>query len=106
MCKQYMVYGEIKNKVRKWATQCVNLSLGICRQRRPRSACASAQPDQDHRCPLTELLENIECINGEQMPGGVLAHAWDESESVLFAHARRHIFNWRGINYGFEKHIN
>ena len=42
---------------------------GICGQRRSRSACASAQPDQGLCCPLTESLKTIECVNGEQMPG-------------------------------------
>ena len=46
-----------------------NVFSGICGQRRPRSACASAQSDQGHRCPQTESLDTIECINGEQMPG-------------------------------------
>ena len=43
----------------------------ICGQRRPRSACASAQTDQGLRCPLTESLDTTECINGEQIPGCV-----------------------------------
>ena len=29
---------------------------------------ASAQSDQGPRCPLTELLDTIECINGKQKP--------------------------------------
>ena len=33
-----------------------NVSLGICGQRRPRSACASAQSDQGIHCPLTEII--------------------------------------------------
>ena len=33
---------------------------------------------------------------GEQMPGWDFAHAWDESESEHFVHARKHIFAWRG----------
>ena len=41
------------------------VSSVICGQRRPRSACASAQSDQDLRCPLTESLDTIECINGK-----------------------------------------
>ena len=49
-----------------------------------RTACASSQSDQGLRCPLTELLDNIKCMNAE--------HAWDESESVHFEHARRYIF--------------
>ena len=38
------------------------------------------------------LLDTMEGINGEQMPGWDFAHARDESESVHFAHVRRHIF--------------
>ena len=43
-------------------------------------------------CPF----DTIECINGEQMPGWDFAHAWDESESVHFAHDQRHLFAWLG----------
>ena len=48
-----------------WATPYENVSLGICGQLRPRSA----QSDQGLCCPLTESLDSVECINGEQMPG-------------------------------------
>ena len=44
-----------------------NVTLGICRQRRPRLACASAQSNQGLCCPQTEIFDPIECINGEQM---------------------------------------
>ena len=67
---------------------CENVSAGVCGQRRPRSACATS--------PQTELLNTMECFNDEQMPERDLVHAWDESESVHFAHARRHISAWRG----------
>ena len=76
------------------AVPCENVSSGICGQRRPGSACASAQSDQGLCCPLTESLDTVECINGEQMPGWDFVHARDES--VHFAHALRHIFAWRG----------
>ena len=42
-------------------------SSGICGQRKPRSACASAQSDRGLCCPQTESLGTIECFNGEQM---------------------------------------
>ena len=64
------------------------MSSGKCRQRRPRSDCASVQSDQGLRCPLTELLATTECIIEEQMPGRDFAHARDESESGHFAHVR------------------
>ena len=38
----------------------LNVSSGICGQRRPRSACASAQSDQDHHYPLLEFLGTVE----------------------------------------------
>ena len=38
------------------------LSLGICRQQMPRSACTSAQSDQGLHCPQTESLDTKECI--------------------------------------------
>ena len=85
-----------------WVVQCGNVSSGICRQRMPRSACAFAQSDQGLRSPLTESLDTIECISGEQMPGSDFAHAWNESESEHFAHARRHISAWRGPITSFE----
>ena len=40
-----------------WAKPYENKSSGICGQRRPRSASASAQSDQELRCPQTELLD-------------------------------------------------
>ena len=46
-----------------------NASSGICGQRRPRSACASAQSDQGLQCPLTEKPDTTICMNGEQRPG-------------------------------------
>ena len=41
-----------------WAVPCENVSSGIYGQHRPRSACTSAQPDQDLYCPLTESLDS------------------------------------------------
>ena len=74
------------------AMPCENVSSGICGQRRPRSVSVSMQSDQPIqglRCPLTESLDTIECINEEQMPGCDFAHVRDEPESV---HFQRHIF--------------
>ena len=39
-----------------WAVPCENVSSGMYGQRRHKSACASAQSDQDLHCPLTELF--------------------------------------------------
>ena len=47
---------------------------GICGQQRHRSDCADAQSDQGLRCPLPESLDAIECISGEQRPGGDIGH--------------------------------
>ena len=58
-----------------WAAPCENVSSGICGQRRPRSACASAQSDQGLRFPQTESVDTIECMNREQRPGWYFAHA-------------------------------
>ena len=74
-----------------WAAPCENGSSGICGQRRPRSACASAQSDQGIRCPQTEVLDTKECFNGEQVPWWDLAHAQDAVNH--FVHVRRHA--WR-----------
>ena len=46
----------------------VKTSSGICGQGRPRLACASTQSDQVLHCPLTEPLDTMECMNGEQSP--------------------------------------
>ena len=62
----------------KWAAPCANVSSGICGQGRPSSACASAQSDQGLPCPLTESLDTVECINGEQMTELYFAHAHDD----------------------------
>ena len=45
---------------------------GMRRQRRPRSDCADAHSDQGFRCPLSESLATIRCINGEQRPDETL----------------------------------
>ena len=62
------------------------VSSGICGQRRPRSAYASAQSDQGLCCPLTKSFDTK-----EQMPGWDLAHVQDDVNQAHFAHARRHI---------------
>ena len=49
---------DVKNK---WA-----VSLGICRQRRPRSAGTSTQSDQGLPRALTEPFDTTGCMNGEQ----------------------------------------
>ena len=51
---------------------------GVCGQRRPRSACASAQSDQSLHCPLTEALDTTECMNEEQIPGRYFAHVQED----------------------------
>ena len=61
-----------------WAAPSENESAGNCGQRRPRSACATAQSDLDLHCPLTELLDTRECMNGEQRPGKYFVHGQDK----------------------------
>ena len=68
----------------KLAAPCENRSLGICGQQRPRSACASIQSDQGLPCPLTEPLDNIECMYGEERSGCYYAHAQDELNLRIF----------------------
>ena len=51
------------------------LSSVMCGQQRRRSACASAQFDQDLPYPLKESWDTTECTNGEQGPGRYFAHA-------------------------------
>ena len=43
-----------------WAAPCKNVSSGVCGQRRPGSAFASAQSDKDLHCPLIEWLDTVE----------------------------------------------
>ena len=50
----------------------------MCGQRRPNSACTSAQSDQALQCPPTESVDTTESMNGEQMPGQYFAHAQDD----------------------------
>ena len=52
-----------------WAAPSENVYVAICGQQKLKSAWASAQSDQSLRCPLTELLDTIKSINGEQIPG-------------------------------------
>ena len=73
----------IHRTVGKFVEYHKNVSSGICGQRRPRTACASAQSDQPLRCPLTESLDTTECINGEQMPGSDFAHVECPPQSVV-----------------------
>ena len=84
------------------AAPCENVSSGVhvCGEWRPWSACA----DQGLHCPLIQSFDTIECINGAYIPKSDVAHAWDDSESVHFAHARRHIFAWRGPYMYFSIH--
>ena len=57
------------------------MSSGICGQRRPRSACASAQSDQDLHSPLTDTTK---CMNREQRPGLYFAHAQADLNLRMF----------------------
>ena len=45
-----------------WGGPCENASSDICGQRRPRSACASAQSDQGLHYPLIETLDTTESM--------------------------------------------
>ena len=56
---------------------------------------ASSHSDQVLRCSQTVALDNIECFNGEKMPGCDNAHVQDGVNSHIFAHARGHVFAWR-----------
>ena len=67
-----------------WDAPGENVSSGICVQRRPRSACASAQSDQGLPCPLTESLDITECMTREQRPGWYFAHAQNELNLHMF----------------------
>ena len=49
-----------------------NISSGICRQRRPRAACASAQSGLGLHCMLVEVLDSAYCMNTEQNPDDTL----------------------------------
>ena len=55
---------------------CENVLSGICGQRKLRSACATAQPDQGLQFPLQDSLDTIGRSNREQMPG------WDCACSI------------------------
>ena len=67
-----------------WVAPYETVSSDICGQRRPRSACASAQSDQGLHCPLTESLDTAECMNGKQRPGWYFAHAQDDQNLRIY----------------------
>ena len=46
-----------------WVAPCAKVSLRICGQPRPGSACASAQADPGLHCLLTESLDTVDCFN-------------------------------------------
>ena len=71
----------------KWAGPCENMSLGICRQQRPRSDCTFVQSDLGLHCLPTESLDTTECMNGEQRPGWYFAH-YDLNQN------QRHCLTW------------
>ena len=58
-------------------TPCETMSLDICGQTTPRSACKFTQSDHGFHCPLTESLDTTECMNGEQRPG-YFTHVQDD----------------------------
>ena len=70
--------------------------LGIYGQRKPRSACASAQSDQGLHCPLTESLDTTECMNGKQRPGWDFAHVQDDVYPHILQILEDTFFAWRG----------
>ena len=77
------------------------MSSDICGQQRPKSACVSAQSDQDLPCPLTESLNTTECMNGEQRPGRYFAHVQDDLNLRILCVLKRHFFTSRSL-YGFD----
>ena len=77
------------------AAPCETVPLGICGQRRPRSACASTQSDQGLRCPQTEWLDTIDCFNGEQKPGWHFAHVQDGMNMYIFRACSKGLLAWR-----------
>ena len=85
----------------KWAALCENISSGICGQRRPRSACASALSDQGLHCPLKESLDTTECINGEQMPGSYFAHAQNDANTHILRKLEGRFSAWCSPNFIF-----
>ena len=61
-----------------WAPSCENMSLAICGQWWPRTACAFTQSDQVLHCLLTESLDTTECMNRGQRLGGYSVHVQDD----------------------------
>ena len=64
--------------------------FGYMRTAKAKISLRIREVDQGLRCPITESLDTIECNNGEQMPGGDFAHAWNVSESAFFACSQTH----------------
>ena len=93
-----------KNTIRlHWAKKC----LRTCRQQRPKSACAFVQSDHGICCPLAELLDTKECMNGEQRPRWYFVRALDDlnsehpglAQSIIqaFVQVQRHLFAWHDL---------
>ena len=86
--KFHVVFNDLKNQD-IWAAPCENVTLGKCGQRRPRSACASAQSDQGLHCPLTESWDTIKCFNGDQMSGWDFAYMYTYMQDDVNPHIMR-----------------
>ena len=77
-----------------WTAPCEIVSSGICRQRGPRSACASAQSDQGLRCPQTDSSDIIECLSAEQMPGCDFAPVQNDVNPHILRRFEGTFFAW------------
>ena len=92
-----------------YAAQCERVSSDICRPRRPRSACASAQSVQGIHCKLKESLNTIDCMNGEQRPGWYFTNArmiWICAFESIVSHDTTQIINNTVARQTKPKHNN
>ena len=84
------------------ATPYKNVSLGICRQWRPWSACTYAQPDQGLHCPIGYYR-----IYGEEMPTWYSENVQNDLNVHILSGLEGTFFAWHGqnvsLNFWIEK---
>ena len=82
----------------KWAAPCKNMSLGICRQLRPRSACASAQSGSGPSLSTNRMIRSYRMYILRAKAWMIFCTCTGRSEYVHFVYTQWQFFAWRGPN--------
>ena len=80
-----------------WDTQFAKMCLRAYADSEGPDQSAHPWSDQGLRCPLTESLSHYKIYQWRANARMRLCACGNESESVHFAHAGRHLFAWRGL---------